>query len=486
MKKTTVAGLVAGVLALACAGGGFLLANMAEEAIRARVETLPGYGEAHCDDVRVSLLRRSVRIANLRLRNPEGEILCRDMILRPRPAAALAAVPFLRAAMLPSSVTTIAGDAELRDITARMDSRGKPPVEVSLASLAVSGAYLEAALFRDLLDGRPLSAQDFSGKAGSARIDGGPMRLRQASPSFTGTLERFRLRDSVLNASAALFEIERFSFASTEERLSGSLLRLTDIAVPPAFADRPLFSAHSAEALWRTLDGAAPLFRSMPLENASIITTPGETVESRRVRVLWHGNAPLHTVLRLERLCLPASLPRLNGLPAVPGLDQLLVDLDWEHLGNGESRREDVTIDVTDMGRMDAVLEHTLDLRRISGSMLTLLGAQLHRASLRYEDRGGLARLLALSLRHRDELSRVDMLAEQLPALLPGGANRPLVEALRTTLLTPGTLELRLRDGMALTALDMLDVRDLGRKIEASATPGKENVKEQLLRLLPQ
>ena len=73
-----------------------------------------------------------------------------------------------------------------------------------------------------------------------------------------------------------------------------------------------------------------------------------------------------------------------------------------------------------------------------------------------------------------------------LPAALPGEDNRQLVEALRTTLLTPGTLELRLRDGMKMRMADILNTAALGRMLQASAVPGKENVKDQLLRILKQ
>ena len=39
---------------------------------------------------------------------------------------------------------------------------------------------------------------------------------------------------------------------------------------------------------------------------------------------------------------------------------------------------------------------------------------------------------------------------------------------------------------MGMTMLDMADIENIGRKIEASAVPGKENVKEQILRVLAQ
>ena len=485
MKKTTAAGIAAGVLALAGAGG-ILFSTLAEQAIRSRIETLPGYEEARCDGVRVSLPLRTVRISNLRLRGPEGEFACREAVLRPRLAAMLAAVPPLRSAALPSSGPVIVGDADLRDMTARIASPdNRPPVDVSLDSLAVYDGYLDTALFTDLLDGRPVAAQDFSGKAGSARIDGTGIGLRQSRPSFRGTLESFRLRDGVFNTSAALCEIGRFSLAGTEGDFSGSLLRLTDIAVPPALAACLRASAApSPEALRQALESAGPLFRTMLLEDGGIAVN-GEKAEIRRLRVDWHSSSPPHTVTHLERLRLPASLLYNNGLPPLPGLDQLLVNLDWEHRRRGDLRQEDIALDVTDMGRMDAALEHTLDPRLFSGAMTALIGTQLHTASLRYEDRGGLARLLALFFRGRNTPSQVDLLASRLPAVLPGQANRPLVEALRATLLTPGILELRLRDGMALTALDMLDIRNLGRKIEASATAGKEHVADQIRRLPP-
>ena len=53
-------------------------------------------------------------------------------------------------------------------------------------------------------------------------------------------------------------------------------------------------------------------------------------------------------------------------------------------------------------------------------------------------------------------------------------------------LITPGTLELRLRDGMRMSVLDMASIENLGRKLEASVVPGKENVKDQILRVLAQ
>ena len=98
-----------------------------------------------------------------------------------------------------------------------------------------------------------------------------------------------------------------------------------------------------------------------------------------------------------------------------------------------------------------------------------------------------MALLLAVSIDNRESISQtVDMLEAQIPAALPGEDNRQLVEALRTTLLTPGTLELRLRDGMKMRMADILNTAALGRMLQASAVPGKENVKDQLLRIVKQ
>ena len=48
------------------------------------------------------------------------------------------------------------------------------------------------------------------------------------------------------------------------------------------------------------------------------------------------------------------------------------------------------------------------------------------------------------------------------------------------------TLELRLREDKGIRVIDLMDTDRLGRWIEAKAVPGKENVKDQLLRKLEQ
>ena len=138
--------------------------------------------------------------------------------------------------------------------------------------------------------------------------------------------------------------------------------------------------------------------------------------------------------------------------------------------------RDKVSFDVAGIGHFDMDMEHNIDVSRLSletANSLPLIGKQFRKASLRYEDKGGIARML-------------DMLEAQIPAALHGEANRSLVEALHTMLITPGTLELRLRDGMRMSVLDMANIENIGRKLEASAVPGKENVKDQILRVQTQ
>ena len=75
MKKGVVAGIVIGILALGGIGGSLTLPDRAEHYVRDAIAraALPGYDRAECDDVRISLLQRTVTISNLRLAGPGGE-----------------------------------------------------------------------------------------------------------------------------------------------------------------------------------------------------------------------------------------------------------------------------------------------------------------------------------------------------------------------------------------------------------------------------
>ena len=238
-----------------------------------------------------------------------------------------------------------------------------------------------------------------------------------------------------------------------------------------------------------------PLYRTMTLENGTIFAGR-MTIEYRRISHEWRSNTPLHSVVSIEQLDLPAT-----GRLRIPGLKRLIINGTGEHIQQGyafqenadfdfDMFRDKVSFDVAGIGHFDMDMEHNIDVSRLSlekASSLPLIGTQFRKARLRYEDKGGMALLLAVSIDNRESISQtVDMLEAQIPAALPGEDNRQLVEALRTTQLTPGTLELRLRDGMKMRMADILNTAALGRMLQASAVPGKENVKDQILRVLAQ
>ncbi|WP_300810023.1 hypothetical protein [uncultured Desulfovibrio sp.] len=237
-----------------------------------------------------------------------------------------------------------------------------------------------------------------------------------------------------------------------------------------------------------------PLYRTMTLENGTIFAGR-MTIEYRRLSHEWRSNTPLHSVVSIEQLALPAT-----GRLRIPGLKRLIINGTGEHIQQGyafqdnddfdfDMFRDKVSFDVAGIGHFDMDMEHNIDVSRLSlekASSLPLIGTQFRKARLRYEDKGGIARMLAMVIPGRQALPQVDMLAAEIPAALHGEANRSLVEALHTMLITPGTLELRLRDGMRMSVLDMASIENLGRKLEASVVPGKENVKDQILRVLAQ
>lgn len=491
MKKATIAGIVIGVLALGGVSGGFLLSNMAEQAIRDKIASLPdsfpNYQQATCDDVQVSLPTFSVRISNLKLVEPEAEVTYKDVVVYPRPGAALAALPFLRSAMLPASGSVTLGDVDARDISVHTQMDDGTPLAFELKSIAAEDVYFDAAFYRSLLDGQKLTFQDSLGKTGVVRLDAEQVRSLQQS-SLDISLDALHVQEVVAGSSIGSLDMKKLRIASSRENLDCALLRLTDIRIPPALAN----AAASGKLLkpaevQRILGSSAPLFRTLLLEGLSLASS-GDLIETRRTSLDWRSTTPLHTITSIEQLTLPSSLLQSKGLPAIPGLANLVIDFNWEHLEQGKTFLEKNSLNIADMGRFDTELEHSIDISSLDPSNpLGILGAQFQKASLSYEDKGGLARLLALQIRNEAALSQIDMLASQLPAAIPGQANRPLVEALHTMLITPGTLNLRLRDGMELTAFEMLvDVSALGRKCDVSVVPGKENIKDQLRRLFVQ
>ena len=335
------------------------------------------------------------------------------------------------------------------------------------------------AAIAELLQSRSAPAlSDFVEKAGTGRIEISQLRLRSAmSPLIS--VESLTLEDIVAGSRIALVEARQFMIA--DQYINGSL-RLTDIAIPPNLARKMLDQTISAEDIKQTLLTAnQPLYRTMTLENGTFVY--GDTkIACRRLSLDWRSNNPLHTISRVEQLDIP--------IDSASGLQQLRIDSEGEHVQRGNLSHDKGSIDIAGAGRLEFDLEYNVDFAGSSledDNLQSLLDTQLDKIRLRYEDKGGMALLLAVSIDNRESISQtVDMLEAQIPAALPGEDNRQLVEALRTTLLTPGTLELRLRDGMKMRMADILNTAALGRMLQASAVPGKENVKDQLLRILKQ
>ena len=297
------------------------------------------------------------------------------------------------------------------------------------------------------------------------------------------SLEKLRLNDVLTDFSIALCEAEEFSIADASEGMnkSCSLLRLTDIAIPPniletVIADMPFFPA----GLERAIANAAAkhtLYRNVTLENGTLSFAYGDPTPCRVKRVFSEVAPDMRKgVLQIERLYIPPLL-LFGELPNITGMDKLFLDCTWEHTRNNNLSRENVSLAVDDMGHITADLEYTADADILSpdADLQTLLGAQFKKACMRYEDRGGIARILAGQEHPTESLRQLDMLTAQLSALLPDEANKPLIEALRTTLRTPGTLDVRLREGVKITVPELLaDIDSIGRKIEVSAVPGRK------------
>ena len=487
MKKAAITGIVIGALAIGGIGGNFVVSQMLENRIRDSFANPPSGIQAQCDDVRVSLLQRTVSLSSLRLNGPEGEYSCRELILRPTFSLMLAgSIPSLHS-LLPTSGPLALGDATAQDVNLRSaPSEGAVAAEGTLKKLSLSDAYLDAALFAELLQkkGKP-AVQELIDKAGAGRIEATQLRL-QAAESDPVTVESLTLGDLVVGTRADLVEAKKFEIFDTKQDagVRGALLRLTDIAVPPALARKILSDTITPRELEQAFTAMEqPLYRTMTLENGTI-SGNGMAIEYRKIFHDWRSKTPLHSLATIEQLDIPAT-----GRLRIPGLKRLVISGTGEHMQQGDVFRDKVSFDVAGIGHFDMDMEHNIDVSRLSleeTNALALLGTQFTKASLRYEDKGGIARMLAMVIPSRQALPQVDMLAAQIPAALPGETNRPLVEALHTMLITPGTLELRLREGMGMTMLDMADIENIGRKIEASAVPGKENVKEQILRVLAQ
>ena len=480
MKKAAIAGIVIGALGISGIGGNIVVSQMLENRIRDGINNSAAGIEVQCDDVRVSLLQRTISISSLRLNGPEGEYGCRELILRPSFSLMLAgSIPSLQF-LLPTSGPLALGDAAARDITLGLAPSGEAATDEStLKTLTVSDACLDASLFAELLQSRSAPAlSDFVEKAGTGRIEISQLRLRSAmSPLIS--VESLTLEDIVAGSRIALVEARQFMIA--DQYINGSL-RLTDIAIPPNLARKMLDQTISAEDIKQTLLTAnQPLYRTMTLENGTFVY--GDTkIACRRLSLDWRSNNPLHTISRVEQLDIP--------IDSASGLQQLRIDSEGEHVQRGNLSHDKGSIDIAGAGRLEFDLEYNVDFAGSSledDNLQSLLDTQLDKIRLRYEDKGGMALLLAVSIDNRESISQtVDMLEAQIPAALPGEDNRQLVEALRTTLLTPGTLELRLRDGMKMRMADILNTAALGRMLQASAVPGKENVKDQLLRILKQ
>ena len=480
MKKAAIAGIVIGALGISGIGGNIVISQMLENRIRDSINNSAAGIEAQCDDVRVSLLQRTISISNLRLNGSAGEQRYRELILRPTFSLMLAgSIPSLQF-LLPTSGPLALGDAAARDITLGLVPSGEAATdEITLKTLTVSDACLDASLFAELLQSRSAPAlSDFVEKAGTGRIEISQLRLRSAmSPLIS--VESLTLEDIVAGSRIALVEARQFMIA--DQYINGSL-RLTDIAIPPNLARKMLDQTISAEDIEQTLlTTNQPLYRTMTLENGTFVY--GDTkIACRRLSLDWRSNNPLHTISRVEQLDIP--------IDSASGLQQLRIDSEGEHVQRGNLSHDKGSIDIAGAGRLEFDLEYNVDFAGSSledDNLQSLLDTQLDKIRLRYEDKGGMALLLAVSIDNRESISQtVDMLEAQIPAALPGEDNRQLVEALRTTLLTPGTLELRLRDGMKMRMADILNTAALGRMLQASAVPGKENVKDQLLRIVKQ
>ena len=468
MKKAAIAGIVIGALGISGIGGNIVVSQMLENRIRDSINKSAAGIEAQCDDVRVSLLQRTISISNLRLNGSAGEQRYRELILRPTFSLMLAgSIPSLQF-LLPTSGPLALGDAAARDITLGLVPSGEAATdEITLKTLTVSDACLDASLFAELLQSRSAPAlSDFVEKAGTGRIEISQLRLRSAmSPLIS--VESLTLEDIVAGSRIALVEARQFMIA--DQYINGSL-RLTDIAIPPNLARKMLDQTISAEDIEQTLlTTNQPLYRTMTLENGTFVY--GDTkIACRRLSLDWRSNNPLHTISRVEQLDIP--------IDSASGLQQLRIDSEGEHVQRGNLSHDKGSIDIAGAGRLEFDLEYNVDFAGSSledDNLQSLLDTQLDKIRLRYEDKGGMALLLAVSIDNRESISQtVDMLEAQIPAALPGEDNRQLVEALRTTLLTPGTLELRLRDGMKMRMADILNTAALGRMLQASAVPGKE------------
>ena len=351
MKKAAIAGIVIGALAIGGIGGNLVVSQMLENRIRDSINKSAAGIEAQCDDVRVSLLQRTISISNLRLNGSAGEQRYRELILRPTFSLMLAgSIPSLQF-LLPTSGPLALGDAAARDITLGLAPSGEAATdEITLKTLTVSDACLDASLFAELLQSRSAPAlSDFVEKAGTGRIEISQLRLRSAmSPLIS--VESLTLEDIVAGSRIALVEARQFMIA--DQYINGSL-RLTDIAIPPNLARKMLDQTISAEDIKQTLLTAnQPLYRTMTLENGTFVY--GDTkIACRRLSLDWRSNNPLHTISRVEQLDIP--------IDSASGLQQLRIDSEGEHVQRGNLSHDKGSIDIAGAGRLEFDLEYNVN-----------------------------------------------------------------------------------------------------------------------------
>ena len=125
MKKAAIAGIAIGILAIGDIGGNLVVSQRLENRIRESINKPAAGLQVQCDDVRVSLLQRTISISNLRLSGDRGEQSYRELVLRPTFSLMLAGgVPSLQF-LLPTSGPVVLGDATARDITLGLAPSGQ-------------------------------------------------------------------------------------------------------------------------------------------------------------------------------------------------------------------------------------------------------------------------------------------------------------------------------------------------------------------------
>lgn len=491
MRKGLIAAAVL-VAALAC--GAFAVRQLAvsgvEEVVAGLPSQLEGVKSMEHGGLEVSIASGGIRLRDLRVvvEQGDGELawVGRDVSLAASCRLILAVIPPLRALLLPKDGIVPLGDLAIRDLSLEERPDGGRGM---VREARLQGVGMEAGVLAAILDGGHV---DDPALAGAMAMDRGEYvgcswAFPMPNPEAPGSTRAEAAADSVVIAGMrgwgfADLKVAGLRFSVGEAGIGLEGLRISEFSPGPELAEAIMHADADPEALGmafrRAMTAGRPPFAAAELEGLHVGGGDGERLGADRL-ALRRADAGGHEVA-MNGLCLRGDILEETGL-VVQGLSRVCVDGRADLLRRGDRMRTRGDLDVRDVGRLAYDVDYA-----IPGGVpdfdnpLTLLGATLNGLTLRYEDRGGLARL-AFNLPFPESLPV--MIRQELDDILPGPVNAPLVRAVADFVDRPGVLELRRRGGGAFTAMHLMNPGGIGSHFEAVATPGAESFADAVARL---